>query len=297
MGTPDTFTFALRHHLRDGTLVLAFHGELDCWAERETGPRVSALLNRERSADVLVDLRGVTFLDASGLRLLLRVKEHVADYGGTLRLLRGSPKVWRVLCLARLDHAFTVLDDWPSSAGEDPAADRPPGSGDAEPLSLVRATGPAPAAVPGGPRRRLALDERECRDLLAAVSAARLVVAHHGVPLVELVGLLHLDGEPVALLAEDGGIALALTPAISPRRLVVLQADDLATARRRPYVRTVTALARPRWVVGSDRLRACRRLAAEHGLDPGPDTGYLTLAQPSLSGQRVPRPPTPYPRG
>ncbi|GAA2096835.1 hypothetical protein GCM10009801_66720 [Streptomyces albiaxialis] len=228
-----------------------------------------------------MDLRGVTFLDASGLRLLLRVKELVAEYGGTLRLLRGSAKVWRVLCLARLDHVFTVVDDWPvrSAAG---AAERTSRRAD-EPEE-------AESAVPDGPPpARAALDQGECRDLLAAVPFARLAVVHHGVPLVELVGLLHLDGEPVVLLPEAGEIAVALSTAISPRRLVVLQADDLADAdRRTPYVRTVTVVARPRWVVGPARLRACARAAVARGQEPDPGTAYLALAQPSVRGLRLP---------
>ncbi|MEV0263156.1 STAS domain-containing protein [Streptomyces sp. NPDC050617] len=111
MGVGET-TFLLRDRFVGGILVIELYGELDIWSTVTLAGHVESLLDQPRP-DVVVDLRAVTFLDASGLRLLLRIKNQVAVKDGTLRLVRPSPRVWRVLRLTRLDRVFTVLDGLP----------------------------------------------------------------------------------------------------------------------------------------------------------------------------------------
>ncbi|NGO15449.1 STAS domain-containing protein [Streptomyces sp. HC44] len=113
MGTHH-FTFALHHREAGESLVLELSGEIDAWAYAELLPPLAEVLDGSY-ADVVVDLRPVTFLDAGGLRLLLRIKSRVDDHQGTLRLVRGTPRVWRIMRLTRLDDAFTVLDGPPAS--------------------------------------------------------------------------------------------------------------------------------------------------------------------------------------
>ncbi|MEW1922874.1 STAS domain-containing protein [Streptomyces sp. NPDC088360] len=111
MGTPDP-GFGLHHHVVDGSIVLTFRGELDAWADLELTPRIAELLDRP-GVDVVVDLRQVSFLDAGGLRLLVRIKGLAIARQRSLRLVRSSPRVWRVLRITRLDRSFTVLDSMP----------------------------------------------------------------------------------------------------------------------------------------------------------------------------------------
>ncbi|MEV0322910.1 STAS domain-containing protein [Streptomyces sp. NPDC050658] len=112
MGISDP-SFGLRHRVVDGLTVLTLHGELDAWAEQELEPCLRELLDRSGS-DVVVDLREVTFLDAGGLRLLVRIRNRTIAGGRSLRLVRTRPRVWRVLRITRLDSSFTVLDTLPA---------------------------------------------------------------------------------------------------------------------------------------------------------------------------------------
>ncbi|MEU7581432.1 STAS domain-containing protein [Streptomyces sp. NPDC041068] len=105
-GTAD-FTFGLRHRVVNGTDVLAFWGELDAWADQELAPRVTALLDRV-GLQVVADLRMVTFMDAGGLRLLVRIRRQVIRNEGSLWLVPGSARNWRLLRITSLDRAFTV---------------------------------------------------------------------------------------------------------------------------------------------------------------------------------------------
>ncbi|MEU6674722.1 STAS domain-containing protein [Streptomyces sp. NPDC046853] len=113
MGTPDP-GFGLHHRVVDGSIILTFRGELDAWADQELSPRIAELMARP-DEDIVVDLRQVTFLDAGGLRLLVRIKGQAAARRRPLRLVRSSPRVWRVLRITRLDRSFTVLDGMPAA--------------------------------------------------------------------------------------------------------------------------------------------------------------------------------------
>ncbi|NBE52167.1 STAS domain-containing protein [Streptomyces boluensis] len=106
--------FGMRHRLMDDTLVLVLHGEIDAWAQQVLGPRLTRLLAERPSRQVVVDLRPVTFLDASGLRLLVRIRRHCVARGTRACLVRGVPRVWRVLQLTRLDVCFDAWDALPA---------------------------------------------------------------------------------------------------------------------------------------------------------------------------------------
>ncbi|MBZ4321489.1 STAS domain-containing protein [Streptomyces huiliensis] len=108
--------FTMRERVAGGAVTIELSGEIDILAEQELGPRLEALAGRRR-ADLVIDLRGVTFLDASGLRLLLRVRNRVARGGGRLRVVRGGPRVSKVIRIVRLEPVFHWLDAPPGAPG------------------------------------------------------------------------------------------------------------------------------------------------------------------------------------
>ncbi|MFC7309591.1 STAS domain-containing protein [Streptomyces monticola] len=108
-------TFGLHHRNVDGTLVLSLYGEIDAWAHQVLVPRLTVLLLERPYRQVVVDLRPVTFIDASGLRLLVRVRRHATALDTELRLVRGRPRVWQILRLTGLDRCFTVWDVLPAA--------------------------------------------------------------------------------------------------------------------------------------------------------------------------------------
>ncbi|POX42832.1 anti-anti-sigma factor [Streptomyces sp. Ru73] len=135
MGTPEV-PFGLQHYTVDGSVVLQFSGELDIWANTVLSPHVVRQLDRP-CPRVIVDLRPTTFLDAGGLRLLVRIHKQVTAAGGTLRVVLGRPRVRRVIRLARLERVFTVLDGFPASLAA-PGEDDGSGPAPPEQPSAVR---------------------------------------------------------------------------------------------------------------------------------------------------------------
>ncbi|MFI9720833.1 STAS domain-containing protein [Streptomyces sp. NPDC052396] len=103
--------FTMRERVAGGAVMVELRGEIDILADQELGPRLEALA--ACCPDLVVDLSAVTFLDASGLRLLLRTRNQLARRGGRLRVVPGGPRVSRVIRIAGLRTAFEWLEGTP----------------------------------------------------------------------------------------------------------------------------------------------------------------------------------------
>ncbi|MDQ6804271.1 MAG: STAS domain-containing protein [Actinomycetota bacterium] len=105
------------------TVTIEFEGELDI---ATTAGADSELRRVEQSGArvIVLDLRGLTFMDSTGLRLLVSADARARDGVHRLAIVRGPAAVQRVLELTGLDARLDVIDD-PAEAGS--GADRPAG--------------------------------------------------------------------------------------------------------------------------------------------------------------------------
>ncbi|MEU1627683.1 STAS domain-containing protein [Streptomyces sp. NPDC020096] len=87
--------------------TVTLDGELDLLTTaRTTGMLAAAALT---TSDIVVDLRSVTFMDATGLGPLVRTARQMGRRGGRVTLVVTDPWLERVLRLARLTDLFTVV--------------------------------------------------------------------------------------------------------------------------------------------------------------------------------------------
>jgi stage II sporulation protein AA (anti-sigma F factor antagonist) len=104
--------------------VVALHGELDLAVEDE----VLAVLDRilaARTKVLVADLRGLRFVDSSGIRALVLAAQRCAEGECRLILVRGTPEVERVLALCCVDSLFETVaapEDAPGLSLVSPAA-------------------------------------------------------------------------------------------------------------------------------------------------------------------------------
>jgi len=89
-------------------VVVAVTGEVDI----TTSPRLSACLDTAARSghDLVIDLDGVSFIDASGLGALVRAANVSARWGATVVLRRPSALVQKMLAVAGLDDVLPVVD-------------------------------------------------------------------------------------------------------------------------------------------------------------------------------------------
>jgi anti-anti-sigma factor len=70
-------------HGADGVLRVVLRGELDL----ATAGRLQAALDAANAHPVVVDLRGLTFMDSTGVRTLLQASDDAARAGRSLRFV------------------------------------------------------------------------------------------------------------------------------------------------------------------------------------------------------------------
>jgi anti-sigma B factor antagonist len=86
--------------------VLAVQGELDLASTPELELRMNRLHDLG-GRSFIVDLSGVTFIDSTGLGVLLRETKRVGRDGGRLLVVTGDPRVLRTFAISG---AASVLD-------------------------------------------------------------------------------------------------------------------------------------------------------------------------------------------
>lgn len=85
--------------------VIHAEGELDL----ECVPRLRSLLTTA-GPRVVLDLRLVTFMDASGLGVLAAASERARSLGGAVRLVGACHEVRRIVEVTRLDGVLSMFD-------------------------------------------------------------------------------------------------------------------------------------------------------------------------------------------
>ena len=86
---------------------LPLEGEIDL----HRSPRVErslASMIKNKPDHLVVDLSGVTFIDSSGMAVLIRALQNIQEYGGKLSLRGLNEKVRPIFEIARLDQVFVI---------------------------------------------------------------------------------------------------------------------------------------------------------------------------------------------
>jgi anti-anti-sigma factor len=95
---------------RDGeTVWVRPVGELDL----DTAPRLEdelAAVHAAGAARLVLDLRGLTFMDSTGLRLVIRWDGAAREQGFAFSIVPGSDVVQRVIRLTGMDDQLTMAD-------------------------------------------------------------------------------------------------------------------------------------------------------------------------------------------
>ena len=89
--------------------VLALAGELDAARATDFQKRMLRLELR-RGGQLVLDLRELTFMDSTGIRLILQASQHAQRHGAELVVVRPPDNVMRVLELVGLDEQLDVVE-------------------------------------------------------------------------------------------------------------------------------------------------------------------------------------------
>jgi len=92
----------------EGRLTLSLSGELDHHAAREIMREIEEQLELRLPGDCVLDLAGLTFMDSSGIAVLLKTYRRVCAFGGRLRAEHVRAQPLRVLRAAGIGRLIDV---------------------------------------------------------------------------------------------------------------------------------------------------------------------------------------------
>jgi anti-anti-sigma factor len=112
--------FACEVSYRPGTWTLALFGEFDLAAKPQMDPVIAAVRAIPTTA-VTLDLRGLTFMDSTGLHALITLDALSRQQGFELLVVEGNEAIRRTLTISGVEDRLHALDAPPLAlAGEGP---------------------------------------------------------------------------------------------------------------------------------------------------------------------------------
>ena len=95
---------------KDDSNILPLEGEIDLHVSPQIGASLAAIIDK-KPTKVVVDLARVTYIDSSGLAVLIEAMQNVDAYGGMFALSGLQDGVRPIFEIARLDQVFRIFPD------------------------------------------------------------------------------------------------------------------------------------------------------------------------------------------
>jgi len=92
----------------DRNLLLKFSGELDHHGAKDAIRELEEAVDAALPKKLVLDYSGVTFMDSSGIALLLRAQRRMQNLGGTMLVCRVPQQAKRVLDAAGIDRFIKI---------------------------------------------------------------------------------------------------------------------------------------------------------------------------------------------
>jgi anti-sigma B factor antagonist len=96
--------------------MVSLYGELDIQSQDQVAAGLSRALDRHPAA-LAADLRGLTFMDSTGVHALLDAEARCREQGTAFFIIRGTGAVDRVLSVLGLDRLFEIITEPEQLAG------------------------------------------------------------------------------------------------------------------------------------------------------------------------------------
>ena len=99
--------------------VIRLGGEIDVYTAPLVREKLDEQIRKGRN-DLVLDLTDVTFLDSTGLGVLVGRLKHARSTGGSLVLFGADARVLRVFSITGLDKVFEMFPDLETALDDEP---------------------------------------------------------------------------------------------------------------------------------------------------------------------------------
>ncbi len=83
--------------LKDKTLYLSLSGELDHHGAGQAMTAIESRIDVNMPRDCVLDMGGVTFMDSSGIAVIIKTLRRTAEIGGKLKVTNVAPQPMKVI--------------------------------------------------------------------------------------------------------------------------------------------------------------------------------------------------------
>lgn len=87
--------------------IMTLKGEIDIYTATKLKEELNSLVS-EHKADVIVDLKNVTYMDSTGLGTFVSALKQSEKAGSSLRLIRANDRLFRLFQVTGLDDVIDV---------------------------------------------------------------------------------------------------------------------------------------------------------------------------------------------
>ena len=89
--------------LQEKMLTISLNGEIDHHGARKTLQGIADKIDQYMPMVCVINFRGVTFMDSSGIAIVIHTYRRMKELGGTLKLKQVPMQSWKVLHAAGID--------------------------------------------------------------------------------------------------------------------------------------------------------------------------------------------------
>ena len=93
----------LTSYLQDKLLTIALTGEIDHHSASQIIEQLGEKIDQYLPSNCILDFQGVTFMDSSGIAVVLNTRRRMAELGGTVCLQNVAQQPMKVLTAAGIE--------------------------------------------------------------------------------------------------------------------------------------------------------------------------------------------------
>ena len=101
----------LHYHIDSGQLSVRLDGEIDHHCAGMMRAEVDAAIYTHSPRTLILDFQDVTFMDSSGIGLIMGRYKILQPLGGSIILLRPAPHIGRILRLAGMERLAEIRQE------------------------------------------------------------------------------------------------------------------------------------------------------------------------------------------
>lgn len=91
-----------------GVLYLRVLGELDHHSAEQTLREIESAMDRYLPRRCALDMSGLTFMDSSGIAVILRAQKRMRETGGQLWIVKPAPQAKKVLTASGIERIVPI---------------------------------------------------------------------------------------------------------------------------------------------------------------------------------------------